>query len=66
VWNVKTQVIPVISEATGTVSKSFVKYLINIPGKHNAKEVQKAVVLGTEHILKKVLILCASYIATTE
>ena len=27
---------------------------------------QKAVVLGTEHILKKILILCVSYIATTE
>lgn len=65
-WNVKTQVIPVISEATGRVSKSFVKYLINIPGKHNVKEVQKAVVLGTKRILQKVLILCASYIATTE
>jgi hypothetical protein len=39
VWNVKTQVIPVITESTGTVSKSFVKYLINIPGKHNIKEV---------------------------
>jgi hypothetical protein len=54
------------TEATGTVSKSFVKYLINIPGKHNVKEVQKAVALSTEHILQKVLILCASYIATTK
>jgi len=32
VWNVKTQAMPVITEATGTVSKSFIKYLINIPG----------------------------------
>jgi hypothetical protein len=33
-WNVKTNVIPVIIGATGTVSKSFRKYLSNVPGKH--------------------------------
>jgi hypothetical protein len=33
-WNVKTKVIPVIIEATGTISKSFRKYVSNIPGKH--------------------------------
>jgi len=33
-WNVKTKVIPVITGATGTVSKSFRKYVSNIPGKH--------------------------------
>ena len=32
-WNVKTKVIPVIIGATGTISKSFRKYLSNIPGK---------------------------------
>jgi hypothetical protein len=34
----KTKVIPVIIGATGTVSKSFRKYLNNIPGKHDIKE----------------------------
>jgi hypothetical protein len=33
-WNVKTKVIPVIIGATGTVTKSFRKYVSNIPGKH--------------------------------
>ena len=33
-WNVKTNVIPVIIGATGTISKSFRKYEGNIPGKH--------------------------------
>jgi hypothetical protein len=28
-WNVKTQVMPVIIGATGTISKSFTKYLNN-------------------------------------
>jgi len=54
-WNVKTKVIPVIIEATGTVSKSFRKYVSNIPGKHEVKELHKTAILGTAHILRKVL-----------
>ena len=54
-WNVKTKAIPVIIGATGTVSKSFRKYVSNIPGKHEVKELQKAAILGTAHILRKVL-----------
>ena len=30
-WNVKTRVIPVIIGATGTISKSFRKYVSDIP-----------------------------------
>jgi len=33
-WNVKTKVIPVITGATGTFSKSFRKYVSNIPENH--------------------------------
>jgi hypothetical protein len=33
-WNVKTKVIPVIIGVTGTISKSFRKYMSNIPGNH--------------------------------
>ena len=54
-WNVKTKVIPVIKGATGTISKSFRKYVSNIPGKHEVKELQKTAILGTAHILRKVL-----------
>ena len=54
-WNVKTKVMPVIIEATGTISKTFRKYVSNIPGKHEVKEVQKTAILGTAHILRKVL-----------
>ena len=54
-WNVKTKVIPVIIGATGTISKSFRKYVSNIPGKHEVEELQKTVILGTAHILRKVL-----------
>ena len=54
-WNVKTKVIPVIIGATGTILKSFRKYVSNIPGKHEVKELQKTAILGTAHTLRKVL-----------
>jgi len=54
-WNVKTKVIPVIIGATGAISKSLRKYVSNIPGKHEVKELQKTAILGTAHILRKVL-----------
>jgi len=54
-WNVKTKVTPVIIGATGTISKSFSKYVSNIPGKHEVKELQKTGILGTAHIFRKVL-----------
>jgi hypothetical protein len=48
-------VIPLIIGATGTISKSFRKYLSSIPGKHEIKDLQKTAILGTAHILWKVL-----------
>ena len=54
-WKVKTRVIPVIIGATGTISKSFRKYISNLPGNHEVKELQKTTILGTAHILRKVL-----------
>jgi len=54
-WQVKTRVIPVIIGATGTVSKSFRKYISNIPGNHEVRELQKTAILGTAHVLRKVL-----------
>ena len=53
--NVKTEVITVIILATGTISKSFRKYMNNIPEKHEVKELQKTAVLDTVNILRKVL-----------
>jgi hypothetical protein len=48
-WNVKTKVTPVITGATGTISKSFRKYLSSVPGQHDIKELQKTATLGTAH-----------------
>jgi hypothetical protein len=54
-WNVKPRVIPVIIGATGTISKSFGKYVSNIPGNHEVRKLQKTAILCTAHILRKVL-----------
>ena len=48
-WNVKTKVIPVIIWAIGTIPKSFRKYVSNVPGKYEVKELQKTAMLGTAH-----------------
>jgi hypothetical protein len=45
-------VIPVIKEATGTISKSFRKYPGKIPRNHEVKELQKAATQGTAHALQ--------------
>ena len=54
-WNVKAKVIPVIIGATGTISKSFRKYVSNIPRNHEVKELKKTALLSTAHILRKIL-----------
>jgi hypothetical protein len=54
-WNVKARAISVIVGATGTTSKSFRKYVSDIPGNHDVKELQKTAILGTAHIFRKVL-----------
>jgi hypothetical protein len=54
-WNVKARVIPVITGVTGTISKSFRKYVSDMPGNHDIKELQKTAILCTAHILRKVL-----------
>jgi hypothetical protein len=48
-------IITIIIGATGIISKSFRKYLRNVPGIHEIKELQKTAILGTAHTLRKVL-----------
>jgi hypothetical protein len=52
---VKMMIIIIIA-ATGTISKSFRKYVSTIPGNHDLRELQKTAILGTAHIIRKVLI----------
>jgi basic membrane lipoprotein Med (substrate-binding protein (PBP1-ABC) superfamily) len=48
-------IITCVTGTTGTIAKSFRKYLSSIPGQHDIKELQKAAILGTAHILREVL-----------
>jgi hypothetical protein len=50
-WHVRTRVIPIIIGAIWTISESLTKYLSNIPGKHEIKELQKTAIPGTAHVL---------------
>ena len=54
-WNMKFMIMPVITGATGIVTKGLKKNLEAIPGKHLADSLQKTAVLGTTHIMRKVL-----------
>jgi hypothetical protein len=48
-------VAPFIIGETGTISKLLRKYLNNVPGKHNIKEIQKTAISGTVQIPRKIL-----------
>jgi hypothetical protein len=48
-------VIPVIIGATGFESKRLQKYLETIPGQYSIDSLQKTAILGTSHIIRKVL-----------
>jgi len=53
--NLKCMIIPVIIGATGIVTRSLRKNLETVPGKHSIDSLQKTVILGTSHIIRKVL-----------
>jgi len=54
-WNLKCTIIPVINGASGIVMRSLKKNLETIPGKHSIDSLQQTAILGTSHIIQKVL-----------
>jgi hypothetical protein len=54
-WNKECFVIPVVIGATGTGTRGLRKYLEEIRGKHSTDSLQETAILGTLHILRKVL-----------
>ena len=54
-WNLKCTTVPVIIGATGIVTTSLRKNLEAVPGKHSIDSLQKTAILGTSHIIRKVL-----------
>jgi hypothetical protein len=54
-WNLKCTIIPVMIGATGTVTRSLRKNLEVVRGKHSIDSLQNTAILGTSHIVRKVL-----------
>ena len=54
-WGLKTITVPVVVGALGVVKKGIKKHVDKIPGKINITELQKIALLGSSHILRKVL-----------
>ena len=54
-WGMKTTAVPVIIGALGLVKKRIENYIGKIPGNIRITELQKTVLLGTAHILRRAL-----------
>jgi hypothetical protein len=54
-WNLKCTIITVIIGATGIVTRSLKKNFETVPEKHSIDSLQKTAILGTSHIIRKVL-----------
>ena len=54
-WNLKCTIVLVITGATGIVTRSLRKNMETVPGKHSIDSLQKTAILGTSHIIRKVL-----------
>ena len=54
-WNLKCTIIIVIIGAAGIVMRSLRKNLEVAPGKHLIDLLQKTAILGTSHIIRRVL-----------
>jgi hypothetical protein len=54
-WNMKRMIIPVITGTTGIVTIVLNKNMEAIPGKNSRDSLQKTAILGTSHIIRKVL-----------
>jgi len=54
-WNLKCTIVPVIIGATGIVTRSLRKNLEAVPGKQSIDSLQKTALLGTSHVIRKVM-----------
>ena len=54
-WNLKCTIIVIVIGATGIVMRSLRKNLEAVPGKHSIDLLRKTAILGTSHIIRKVL-----------
>ena len=54
-WKMKTEVIPIVIGALGTIKKGMDNNIRNVSENLNIKSLQKTCLLGTARILRKVL-----------
>jgi hypothetical protein len=54
-WNMKFMIILVLIGATGIVTKGLKKNLETMPKTHSIDPLQKTAIIGTSHIIRKVL-----------
>jgi len=54
-WNLDCTIIPIITGASGIVTRSLRNNLEAVPGKHSIDSLQKTAVLRTSHIIRKIL-----------
>jgi len=54
-WNLKCTIIAIIIGGTGIVTRGLRKNSEAVPGKHSIDSLQKTAILGTSHIIRKVL-----------
>ena len=56
-WKVNTTIVPIVVGALGLISNDFDQYTKEVPGTISKSEVQKITLMGTAHILRKVLMM---------
>ena len=54
-WHLKTTVIPIVIEALGMIKRKSEDHIKGIPGNPCLQELQKIVLNGTAHLLRRVL-----------
>jgi len=54
-WNMKCEIVLVITGATGILTRGLEKSLEAIPGKYSTDSLHQTAVLGTSHIIRKVM-----------
>ena len=55
IWKSRTKVVPVVVGALGSVSKKLAGHLEQLGIKNRTRTMQKSALLGSAHILRKVL-----------
>jgi len=54
-WNIKARAVPIVIGPLGATSSNLEKHLREIPGKNKIPHLAKTAILGSAHILRKVL-----------